>query len=320
MKILLNALAVIALSGLTAGGMVYADNHCPKKQEALQSEINEAVAKYISNHPQQILDNIAKDDGFAQVVKNVSNVSDSEIADKIRDFIENNPAIFENYIRNNAAFVASSVLSTDEMKNEVAKLSSVQSAEEVKEDISEEKESQPQEDPNKKYKDHWKELTEDGVSPTVGPKDAKVTVVEFFDFACGHCKALAPVMSQIMKNNPDVRFIYKPLFFISDQSPYAAKVSLAAAQKGKFAEVYGGIMTLPDMNEETINQILTDENLDVNEVKKMIEEKKIRRGIQDIDALSQVLDINGVPMLLINGEVFYGRSLEDIQNKINSYK
>jgi len=25
-------------------------------------------------------------------------------------------------------------------------------------------------------------------------------------------------------------------------------------------------------------------------------------------------------MLLINGEPFYGRSLEDLQNKINSYK
>ena len=62
------------------------------------------------------------------------------------------------------------------------------------------------------------------------------------------------------------------------------------------------------------------EELDVDEIKKLSEEKKIRRGVQDIDALSQVLGINGVPMLLINGEPFYGRSLEDLQNKINSYK
>lgn len=107
---------------------------------------------------------------------------------------------------------------------------------------------------------------------------------------------------------------------MSEHSPYAAKAAIAAFEKGKFVEVYEGIMTLPEMNEETINKILRDEELDVDEIKKLSEEKKIRRGVQDIDALSQVLGINGVPMLLINGEPFYGRSLEDLQNKINSYK
>ena len=71
---------------------------------------------------------------------------------------------------------------------------------------------------------------------------------------------------------------------------------------------------------KTINQILVDEELNVDEIKQMMEQKEIRRGIQDIDALSQVLGINGVPMLIINGEPFYGRSLDELQNKINSYK
>ena len=181
-------------------------------------------------------------------------------------------------------------------------------------------EENPQSDENSIFQSHWDEMKNSAVAPAVGPNDAKVTVVEFFDFACGHCKALAPVMSQLIKDNPDVRFIFNPLFFISEHSPYAAKVSLAAAKQGKFVEVFEGIMTLPEMNEDTINQILTDEGLNVDEIKNMIEEKEIRRGVQDIDALSQVLGINGVPMIIINGEQFGGRSLEDLQNKINSLK
>ena len=310
MKVLLKYLVVVVLAALSAGAVVYADQHCPQKKAQQQLQIDTAIEKYVENHSQKILENIAKNENFGSTVQNFSNLSDEELEAKIIAMLEKNPVWIENYIRDHADSVALMIANTDTFKN-------IQPATNTEETTEE---AAPEEDTNQVFKDHWDEMLNNKVSPSVGPKDAKVTVVEFFDFACGHCKALAPVMSQLIKQNPDVRFIFNPLFFISEHSPYAAKVSLAAAEKGKFAEVFDGIMTLPDMNEETINQILTDEGLNVDEVKKMIDEKAIRRGVQDIDALSQVLGINGVPMLLINGEAFYGRSVTDIQNKINSYK
>lgn len=309
MKKILNAIGVVVLAAIGAGSVIYADKNCQQKQANEIGRINAAIANYVANQPQVILEKLAKTDNFGDVVKSFSVVSEEEINATIKKYIENNPSILEDYIRNNAAFVATTILETEEFKNATKNVNT-----------AEESNNEETTAENQKYLDHWDEMRHSKVAPKVGPDDAKITVVEFFDFACGHCKALAPIMSQLIKNNPDVKFVFNPLYFISEHSPYAAKVSMAAAEKGKFLEVFEGIMTLPQMNEETINQILTDEGLDVKEVKKMIEEKKIRRGAQDIDALSQVLGINGVPMLLINGEPFYGRSLEDLQNKINSYK
>lgn len=312
MKILLKALSVVVLAAIGAGGVIYMDAHCPKKQAEVQNQINTSIAKYIEQNSQKVLETLAKNEEFSNAVKNFSGINEQEIAQLVREVLTKNPTILEDYMRNNADFIASLVANSEEFKNKsVSTDSQVQAEEQAPADDSDE---------NKLYKDHWSEIINNDFAPSVGPKDAKVVVAEFFDFACGHCKSLAPIMSQLMKDNPDVRFIYNPLYFISEHSPYAAKVSLAAYQKGKFKEVFDGIMTLPDMNETTINQILTDEGLDVNEVKNMIEDKGIRRSIQDIDSLSQVLGINGVPMIIINGEAFYGRSLVDLQNKINSYK
>ncbi len=312
MKKLLNALSIVVLAAIGAGSVIYADKTCQQKKAAEIGKINEAITNYVANQPQVILEKLAKSDNFGTVIKSFSAASEDEINATVKRYIESNPGFLEDYIRNNASFVATVVMETAEFKDAAKNFAAP--AENNNEENPE------QDDENQKYLDHWEEMRNSAVAPKAGPDDAKVTVVEFFDFACGHCKALAPVISQLIKNNPDVKFVFNPLYFMSEHSPYAAKVSMAAAEKGKFLEVFEGIMTLPQMNEETINQILADEGLDVDEVKKMIEEKKIRRGAQDIDALSQVLGINGVPMLLINGEPFYGRSLEDLQNKINSFK
>jgi len=51
-------------------------------------------------------------------------------------------------------------------------------------------------------------------SPSVGPKKAKAAVVMFFDYQCAWCSKMAPVVEEVMKMSPDVRFIFKefPIF------------------------------------------------------------------------------------------------------------
>ena len=304
MKLVLKGLVVILLAAFGSGVVLYLDKNCPDKKLASNSSIDKHIENYINNNSQKVFEVISKNENFGMTVRNFSAMSDAEIEKKVQEFLDNNAKqIFASYIEENA---------------DKFKIASVENNETVSEEKTEEKSEESSE--NQLYIDNWEKLSNSDVAPFVGPKDAKVTVVEFFDFNCGHCKSLAPIMAQLMKNNPDVKFVFQPLYFMSEHSPYAAKVSLAAFKKGKFLEVFEGIMTLPEMNEETINQILVDEGLDVKEIKKMIEEKEIRRGVQDIDSLSQVMGINGVPMLIINKAPFYGRSYTDLQNKINSLK
>jgi protein-disulfide isomerase len=51
-------------------------------------------------------------------------------------------------------------------------------------------------------------------SPSIGPKNAKAAVVMFFDYQCAWCSKMAPVVEQVIKSNPDIRFVFKefPIF------------------------------------------------------------------------------------------------------------
>ncbi|WP_434665807.1 DsbA family protein [Klebsiella sp. B345] len=83
-------------------------------------------------------------------------------------------------------------------------------------------------------------LTQDKNTPTYGPADGKVTVIEFFDYQCIYCSRLAPVMEQVIKAHPQTRFAFKewPIFGSRwETSLTAAKTGLQIYQQ-KGAEAY----------------------------------------------------------------------------------
>jgi len=101
-------------------------------------------------------------------------------------------------------------------------------------------------DPNKAFKPVIKELD---VSNTqaIGPKDAKVQLVEFSDFECPFCIRAYSTVRQILKDyNGQVRLYYKqfPLTQIHPNAQKAAEASLCAADQGKFWEFHDKLFTL----------------------------------------------------------------------------
>jgi len=76
-------------------------------------------------------------------------------------------------------------------------------------------------------------LERDG-APVKGPLDARVTIVEFFDPACGTCANFYPLVKKLMDQYPGkvkVMMRYAPLHTGSDQ---VVKMLEAAHRQGKF--------------------------------------------------------------------------------------
>lgn len=70
-----------------------------------------------------------------------------------------------------------------------------------------------------------------------GPSDAPVTLVEYGDFQCPHCRHALPIVEELLKQFGDrVRFVFRhfPLTEIHEHAQHAAEAAEAAGREGKF--------------------------------------------------------------------------------------
>ena len=148
-------------------------------------------------------------------------------------------------------------------------------------------------------------LKPDPRDPAFGPADAKVTVVEFFDFRCPGCKAVAHDYRALMAAHPEVRFVFKdwPILDRGDDvtSQYAARAALAAHQQGKYLAVYDALMTAPALTPETVDRILAENGVDVARAKAAISAIDTTRHIADIHTTAAALQLQGTPTFFVNG-------------------
>ena len=148
-------------------------------------------------------------------------------------------------------------------------------------------------------------LKPDPRDPAFGPADAKVTVVEFFDFRCPGCKAVAHDYRALMAAHPEVRFVFKdwPILDRGDDvtSQYAARAALAEHQQGKYLAVYDALMTEPALTPETVDRILAENGVDVARAKAAISAIDTTRHIADIHTTAAALQLQGTPTFFVNG-------------------
>src|ERR1017187_1905318 len=87
-------------------------------------------------------------------------------------------------------------------------------------------------------------------APFVGPKDARVTIVEFSDFQCPYCAQAVVKLNAILKAYPNqVKLIFKqfPLDMHS-QAALAAAAAVAAHRQGKFWPLHDALFAGPHAN------------------------------------------------------------------------
>ena len=79
--------------------------------------------------------------------------------------------------------------------------------------------------------------------PIIGPEEAPVTIVEFFDPACEACRAFHPIVKDILaEHDGDVRVVLRYTPFHGEASEQAIRVLEAARMQGVFEPVLEALL------------------------------------------------------------------------------
>jgi protein-disulfide isomerase len=146
------------------------------------------------------------------------------------------------------------------------------------------------------------------------------TVVEFFDYRCGYCKIAAPQVLQLIRENPDVRFVFKEFPIFGDVSDSAAKLALTPQVKAKGLEVYQGWMGEKALTEEAIDRHLQAAGVDPLAARKAAADPAIARQILDTRALASGLHLEGTPAFIIGDTLVPGADLAAVRAAITVAK
>ena len=142
---------------------------------------------------------------------------------------------------------------------------------------------------------------------SIGPKDAKVTVVEFFDYNCGFCKSSSDWLKNVIDKYPDdVRVVFKELPILDGRtktSRNAAKVALAAGKQGKYSTMHFSLMAERSLTEERVLQIAEKAGLDMDKLKEDMKSPTLDRQIDDGLLLAKRIPaLTGTPFFVINDD------------------
>ncbi len=158
-------------------------------------------------------------------------------------------------------------------------------------------------------------------SPSKGPEGAPVTIVEFADFECPHCRAAVPSVDAVLAAHPDkVRLVYKfVVLSMHVHADPAARAAWAAGQQGKFWEMEHLLFERQEHLEqgdlERYAQML---KLDVDKWKADMESQAAKDRLAQDRKLSEDLKLQGTPTIYVNGRELDVEQDESLEERVDA--
>ena len=166
---------------------------------------------------------------------------------------------------------------------------------------------------------HRQQLIDSPASPFVGKRNASITVVEFFDYRCLYCKRMLPAIERLLREDADVRYVFKEHPILSSESRIAASAALAAwnTDSDRYYNLHRGLMgARSKLTRDRIFEIAHKAGYDVVRLQDAMQAPEVESEILANARLAQQVGITGTPGFIIGERIVQGAINYDTIKKI----
>jgi protein-disulfide isomerase len=159
----------------------------------------------------------------------------------------------------------------------------------------------------KRYRNTEQRALDVSEAPMMGNANAKITLVEFADYECPHCKRFQPVLRQILDEfHGDVKLYFKhyPLPQHTN-ARLAAEAATAAQKQGKFWPYEEKLWANQDnLTPAELEKYAKETGLDVTKFRQDLDSPAIKARVQKDRIEGTTAGISSTPTLFINGREY----------------
>ena len=158
----------------------------------------------------------------------------------------------------------------------------------------------------------------------LGNPQGKVTMVEFFDYNCAFCKRALPDMLELLKTDPDLKFVLKEFPVLGPGSLEAAHVAVAARMQDpsgkKYFEFHQKLLGgRGPADKARALAVAKDVGLDMARLEKDMNTDEVKVTIEENMKLADALGVNGTPSYVVGDEVVVGAvGVDELRAKIKN--
>lgn len=146
-------------------------------------------------------------------------------------------------------------------------------------------------------------------SPILGARDAKVTIVEFFDPACEACRRFHPILKDLLDGADDVRLVIRYIAGHSSSSVAGIRVLEAARRQDAFSEVLAALLERQSSwtgagveNEQRALMIAEGVGMDAGQARSQLDDASIAALIEKDRRDATAIGVRGTPAIFVNGK------------------
>ena len=162
-------------------------------------------------------------------------------------------------------------------------------------------------------------IVNDKTNYSLGNKNGKFVIIEFFDYNCGWCKRTNKAMAEAVasKEGKNIRWIPIDTPIFGEASETIARYVLAAGEQGKYAEMHEAVgNATAKLDETALIELGKTLKLDTKKLTADANGKKIKDKLAANNEFRKKLNIQGVPMLIVDGRInpgaLIGENLEAV--------